>query len=345
MIRPMPSKRISITGVSNHPLFQSTKMRFAFIAEVCQKVETKVFSDDFISRLEWNLGKFDWRRHQGLKMVYPTAKKSIFEVLKSVCKNWNGESEETENLCPHLFAHLYQLVTLNYTKDSDWFINWYGADNAEIIAKNFWYKKELSLVIPNSRHLLGHNGGSDIRIASWCPNSNILATTGSDGAIIFWRLWEKQVSKVVKKMSSVATAFDWSHSGNAAVGFEDGSAQIFFGSKKNFTSKSLTSHHRGGRITCLKWSRNSRWIISGGTSQITIWDIRNGNRRQLDQSTMPYLSGPVYDLLWKNNKRFACHTKRQKIFVADLSVNGLSTVEVRLYIMYLQLVKTADLQF
>ena len=115
-------------------------------------------------------------------------------------------------------------------------------------------------------------------------------------------------------------------------------AQIFFGSKKNFTSKCLTSHHRGGRITCLKWSRNSRWIISGGTSQITIWDIRNGSRRQLDQSTVPNLFGPVYDLAWKNNKVFACHTKRQKIFVGDLTTSGISAVEVRFRQLCLKIV-------
>ena len=78
----------------------------------------------------------------------------------------------------------------------------------------------------------------------------------------------------------------------------------------------------------LSWTRNSRWVICGGTSQVTIWDIRNSSRRQLDPSTMPDLNGPVYDLLWKNNKVFACHTKRQKLFVGDLTKNGIATVEV-----------------
>ena len=128
-------------------------------------------------------------------------------------------------------------------------------------------------------------------------------------------------------MSSVACCFDWSQSGTVAVAFEDGSVQLFSKISK-FSSKSLSSH--GGRITCLRWSKNSKWLILGGNNTITIWDIRNESRRQLDSSTIPGLNGPGYDLLWKNNKIFVWHTKRNKIFVADLAINGLLAVEVSL---------------
>ena len=193
MIGPNPSNRISIEGVTNHPLFQSPKILYTFIAEICNRVDTKKFSLNFLSRLEWNLGKFDWRRHQGHKVAPRVAKKSIIDILKSISQSWDETGPELD-ICPHLFINLYRLVTLEFAKDSDWFTNWYGAENAAIIAKNFWSKRELGLVVSQSRYLQGHSGDSDIRYASWCPNSNILATTGSDGAIIFWRLWAKQVN-------------------------------------------------------------------------------------------------------------------------------------------------------
>jgi hypothetical protein len=186
MISPDSRIRISIDGVLKHPYFMHKDEKIEFFSDINERLSSKNLPDSLVSRLEYQIGKFDWRQHKHTEAKFKSSQKPILSAIRYFSK------KNVAHICPLVLIKTYEIACFFENTAPDWFNLWYGKNNAMVLVENFYRKQRQNLVISKVRILPGFESAFDVKFTSWCPNTNILMTAGTDGVIIFWTLWNSQ---------------------------------------------------------------------------------------------------------------------------------------------------------